>query len=166
MQARSVTSYTVEQLDALWLDCRAHIVGGTMPHEDATHCRSEVFNSMNRQPIKMAVSDDDNKDISYLTGYKTNDDHFFVVSGLHGKDTSGSKGWLFKGTYWSTIKQYLVDNNLVAYAGEMLKDRSAYNHVLTVSDLNLYPGATFSTSNLREIPSLGFTTINICFLHN
>ena len=166
MQARSVINYTEEQLDALWLDCRAHIVGGTMPHEDATHCRSEVFNSMNRQPIKMAVTDSQLKDISYLTGYKTDDDHFYVVSGLHGNDTGGSKGWLYTTQYWSTIRQWLVDNNMTAYAGEMLKDESAYNHLLTISDLGVYPNATFSVSNITERPAVGFTTVDICFLHN
>ena len=166
MQARSVINYTEEQLDALWADCSSQIVGGTMPHSEHDHCKSEVFNSMNRQPIKMAVSDDDNKDISYLTGYKTDDDHFYVVSGLHGNDTGGSKGWLYTTEYWSTIRQWVVDNNMTAYSGEMLKDESAYNHLLDVSDLGLYPNATFSVSNITERPAVGFTTADICFLHN
>lgn len=166
MIARSVTSFTQDQFDALWADCRAHVVGGTMPTEDADDCKSQVFDSMNSQPIKMAVADDDNKDISYLTGYKSDDDHFYVMSGLHGSDTSGSKGWLYTTQYWSTIRQWVVDNNMTAYAGEMVKDASAYNHLLTISDLGVYPNATFSVSNIQAIPALGFTRANICFLHN
>ena len=165
MQARSVTSYTQDQFDLLWADCRAQVVGGTMPIEDADECKSQVFNSMNSQPIKMAVADSQSKDISYLTGYKTDDDHFYVVSGLHGNDTGGSKGWLYTTQYWSIIRQWVVDNNMTAYAGEMVKDESAYNHLLDVSDLGLYPNATFSVSNIQAIPALGFTRANICFLH-
>ena len=82
MQARSVTSYTQDQFDLLWADCRAQVVGGTMPIEDADECKSQVFNSMNSQPIKMAVADSQSKDISYLAGYKTDDNHFYVVSGF------------------------------------------------------------------------------------
>ena len=52
---------------------------------------------------------------------------------------------------------------MTAYSGEMVKDESAYNHLIDVSDLGLYPNATFSVSNIQAIPALGFTRANICF---
>ena len=52
---------------------------------DADYCKSEVFRILNDQPIKMAVADDNNKDVSYLTGYKTEDDRFYILSGCMGE---------------------------------------------------------------------------------
>ena len=163
MLARTVTQYTQEQLEALWSDCSTDVVGRTMPLHDVDYCKSEVFRILNDQPIKMAVADDNNKDVSYLTGYKTEDDRFYILSGLHGRDTDGSKAWLYSSDYWSTVRQWIVDNNMTAYSGEGIKDEALYNHLLIVDELGLYPNATYSVTD--ECDRGDFITVNICFLH-
>jgi len=162
--AQTVSSYTQEEFDALWNDCANEIVGKTMPIADVTECKSTVFSVMNQQPFKLKISKD-NKDISYITGSIKENNHFFILSGVHGNDSTGSRAWLYDTNYWAKVKEILVANNAIAYAGEMIKNESAYNQLLKVDSLNLYPDSTFSTSNEVVVPNL-FTKIDICFLHD
>ena len=132
------------------------------------HVVKQSFNGFNAQPIKLKIAKD-GTDVCILSG--TEDSNRFNISlGLHGNDAGGSKAWLYSADYWTAIKNHLLSESLTAYGGEMMKDQSAYNHVVAVANSNLYPNANFMTENESSQTGVAghladFTKITVWFNH-
>lgn len=154
--------------DVLWNDCKSSVIGKTFPMLQEATCRDTIFNGFNQQSIKLKIAKD-GTDICILSGIEDSN-RFNVRLGLHGNDASGSKAWLYSSEYWIAIKNHLVSESLTAYGGEMMKDESAYNHVVAIANSNTYPNASFVTQNESAQSGVSdfikdYTKIEVWFNH-
>ena len=164
----TISEISSTNFDAMWNDCKASIIGKTFPMLQETSCRETIFNGFNAQPIKLKIAKD-GTDVCILSGTEDSN-RFNITLGLHGNDADGSKAWLYSADYWTAIKNHLLSESLTAYGGEMMKDQSAYNHVVAVANSNLYPNANFMTENESSETGVAghladFTKITVWFNH-
>lgn len=163
-------TYTIQNInlinqldfDSLWEDCKNVIETETFPFTGGVQTKETVFALINSLDIKFKVQKD-GVDIAVLAGSKDNN-KLSIAPALFGNDSSNSKSWLYDADYWSAIKAYTTSQSCLGYGGEVVKNSSAYNMLITVHNNSLYPNSTLEETNTRTQGNI--TTTTIWFNHN
>lgn len=148
-----VTSFTDNIFDSLYADCSADMNAGSYPWHlflasTEAEKKAHLKSSFNDATFMFTV-DEDGHYLMLNAGTITNG-VFDWYLGLIGRDTNGSKAWLYRSDYQAARNAFWPAQNITEWRVETMGSGTAmHDHMIAARNANTIPGTFASVEDDR-----------------